>query len=240
MHVVPALSWYPYKILYISLQHWIITLHDIIQTKEYVSYIISFFFFENRSIKFRHSFSRTKIYRLSLKNGAKSTQFQHIYGSSLHNFGLIFKNGVAFERGTYFALLHIIKYCHCLLGASRRRCKKVTLDGKKGRQLWRPFWRSRRLNSTKNYHIKNVARPLADKKVLNPRHLAPIVRALECRVLPQNQFRVTMGRRLKFDLKTWNLAIQLIGKRWWDFKKNPSGRFYFMSILKTKSKKSEK
>ena len=109
------------------------------------------------------------------KRGQKSTQFQHIYGSSLHNFGLIFKNGVAFERGTYGALAHIIKYCHCLLGASRRRCKKVTLDGKKGRQLWRPFWRSRRLNSTKNYHIKNVARPLADKKVLNPRHLAPIV-----------------------------------------------------------------
>ena len=109
------------------------------------------------------------------KRGQKSTQFQHIYGSSLHNFGLIFKNGVAFERRTYVALAHIIKYCHCLLGASRRRCKKVTLDGKKGRQLWRPFWRSRRLNSTKNYHIKNVARPLADKKVLTLRHLAPIV-----------------------------------------------------------------
>ena len=118
----------------------------------------------------------------SPKPGPKSTQFQHIYGSSLPNFGLILKNGVAIERGTQCALVHIIKYCHCLLGASRRRCKKVTLDGKRGRQLWRPFSRSRRLNSTKNYHIKNLARPLADKKIPVPRHLAPIVEALECRV----------------------------------------------------------
>ena len=39
MHVVPALSYYLYKIRDISLKYWIIKLHDRIETKGCVSYI---------------------------------------------------------------------------------------------------------------------------------------------------------------------------------------------------------
>ena len=45
-----------------------------VQKLSYNIYIISFSFFENRSINFRNSFSHTKIYIISLKNCAKSCQ----------------------------------------------------------------------------------------------------------------------------------------------------------------------